>query len=121
MNHYLLAFFGSFLYNAVIFVVAKNNCDKAEPPVDFQYKKYAKMNWDNWGLTFCFAPVVVWFLPDFAKLANEYLLKTMGFQLPEDLYYLGAGPLTEVVMYFVLKYSGRKESFVPPVHVDPKP
>lgn len=118
MKPYLIALFGSLLYNFALFVAAKNNCDSTMPPTDFEYKKFAKMNWDNWLLATFTVPLVVWFLPDFAKLGNDWILKVAGIQLPEELYYLGAGPLSEVVIFVVLWIAQRKKTFIVPVHKD---
>ncbi len=109
---YLWAFFGSFLYNLAIFVVAKNNCDKAE--VDFPYRKYFKYNWDNWLLTIFVAVPLVWFMPDILKLINDKL----GYGVPESpVIYLASGPLSELLIFFILKWSPRgKSEIVPPIH-----
>lgn len=71
------------------------------------------MNWDNWLLTFLLAPVLVWYLPDIIALINTRLnaeLQTL------EVYYLGAGPLTEVVLFGMFKLAGWKETWVAPVH-----
>jgi len=110
---YLIAFFGSLLYNYILFVIAKGNCDKAG--VEMEYRKYCKMNWDNWGLTVLLVPVLVWYMPDIINLINDKLnadLKTYS------VYYLGAGPLTEVVLFGMYKLAGWKNSWVAPVHKD---
>ncbi len=116
MKSYLIAFFGSVLYNAALFVAAKNKCDGSEPPVEFEYRKYFKMNWDNWLFATLLVPVVVWYLPDFARIANEWMQKTAGFQLSNEVYYLGSGPLSELVIFAVLWIAQRKKSFIAPVH-----
>lgn len=108
---YGIALFGSLIYNVILFVIAKNKCDRDS--VDFLYGKYCKMNWDNWLLTFLLAPVLVWYLPDIIALINTRLnaeLQTL------EVYYLGAGPLTEVVLFGMFKLAGWKETWVAPVH-----
>lgn len=108
---YAIAFFGSLLYNYVLFVIAKNNCDKAE--TSFDYQKYFKMNWDNWGLTILVAPVLVLYLPDIVELLNQRL-NTQAKLL--DVYYLAAGPLSEVILFGMFKLIGWKQTWVAPVH-----
>jgi|SRR6478736_9818939 len=114
--NYLIALFGSFVWNYALFVVAKNNCDNASPPVDFEYKKYLKLNWDNWGLTLLLAFPVVWFLPEIASLANGQLSKFNVPVIPEKLFALSAGILSELLIFGLLKLAGLKQSIVPPVH-----
>lgn len=110
---YLFAFFGSFVYNFLLFSLAKNNCDNAG--TEFDYKKYLKMNWDNWALTALFAPVLVWFMPDIVALISEH----MSVALKQyDAFYLGAGPLTEVAIFGVSKLIGWKQTWVAPIHKD---
>ncbi len=117
MNNYLYAFYGSFLYNLALFVLAKNNCDKAEKP--FEFGKYFKFNWDNWGLTIAFAPLLVWKLDSVLGAVNFVLGKFTDIQLPpSDIYYFGAGPLTELVLLGLFKLAGWKESWIAPVHKD---
>lgn len=112
---YLIALFGSIIYNYMLFVIAKNNCDKI--PVDFEYKKYFKLNWDNWGLTFLLAPVLVWYLPDIILVLNSYVLNKFNIKLPVlSVMYLGAGIFTELVLYGMFKLMGWKESWIAPVH-----
>ncbi|HTJ53773.1 MAG TPA: hypothetical protein VL443_30165 [Cyclobacteriaceae bacterium] len=113
LSRYIWAFFGSFLYNFILFKIAKDNCDNANPPVDFEYKKYAKMNWDNWALTTFLAPVLVYFLPDIVGFINQKM--NLDLQI-YNIYYLGAGPLTEVVLFGVFKLLGWKKTWVAPVH-----
>lgn len=114
--NYLIALFGSFVWNYALFVVAKNNCDNATPPVDFEYKKYLKLNWDNWGLTFLLAPIVVWNLHDIALLANGQLAKWNVPNIPEKMFALCSGVLSELLIFGILKLAGLKKTIVPPVH-----
>lgn len=108
---YAIAFFGSFLYNFILFVISKGNSDKQD--LDFDYKKYLKINWDNWALTVFLAPVLVWYMPDIVDLLNS----KMSLELAEHkIFYLGAGPLTEVVLFGMFKLLGWKESFVTKAH-----
>lgn len=107
------AFFGSFLYNFILFVIAKDKCDASG--LDFPYKRYAKMNWDNWSLTTLFAPVLVNFLPDLVALANEKLNWDLKIY---TVYYLLSGPLTEYAIFWVFKILGLKKTWVAPVHLD---
>lgn len=112
MKHLILiAFFGSLLYNYTLFVIAKSNCDKGG--VDFEYKKYFKMNWDNWGLTIMLVPVLVWFLPDIIAVFNERFSVKLIFH---DVYYLSAGPLTELFLFGMFKLAGWKDTWIAPVH-----
>jgi hypothetical protein len=108
---YLITFFGSFLYNLGLFVAAKNLADKNN--VEFDYKKYSKNNWDNWVLTLAIAPVLVWYAPDIVGLLNDRLQTQMKFY---NVYYMGAGPLTEVVLFGLYKLAGWKETFLAPGH-----
>lgn len=107
------AFFGSFLYNYILFQIAKDKCDAIGS--EFPYKRYAKMNWDNWLLTTLFAPVLVYFLPDLIALANQKLNWDLKINA---VYYLLSGPLTEYVLFLVFKILGWKKTWVAPVHVD---
>lgn len=116
--NYLIALFGSFVWNYALFVVAKNNCDNVIPPVDFEYKKYFKLNWDNWGLTFLLAGPVVWFLPEIANLANDQLAKFNIPKIPERLFALSAGVLSELLIFGLLKIAGLKKTIVAPIHKD---
>lgn len=111
--NYLMALFGALLYNYAMFVMAKNDCDKVE--MDFPYSKYFKKNVDNWGLTVLVAPVLVWYLPDIISLLNErWSLGLVGYQI----YYLAAGPITEVLLILLMMLIGWKNSFVAKVHKD---
>lgn len=114
--NYLIAFFGSFVWNYALFVVSKSNCDNAIPVVDFEYKKYFKLNWDNWGLTFLLAPIVVFYLPEIASLANGQLAKIGVPNIPERLFALCSGVLSELLIFGILKIAGLKQSLVSPVH-----
>ena len=113
MIKYAIAFFGSIIYNYVLFVIAKNKCDQEEK--DFPYLKYFKMNWDNWGLTFMLAPVLVWYMPDSVGLINAHMATELG---EHEVFYLGAGPLTEVLLFGMFKLLGWKDTWVAPVHKD---
>jgi hypothetical protein len=110
---YLAAFFGSVLYNYLLFVIAKNNCDQTG--IEFEYKKYVKLNWDNWGLTLLLAPVLVWYMPDIVALINDKLSANLSVY---KIYYLGAGPFTEVVLFAMFKLIGWKTTWIAPVHKD---
>lgn len=108
---YGIALFGSLVYNYILFVIAKNKCDKEG--VDFLYAKYCKMNWDNWGLTILLAPVLVWYLPDIMSIINT----KMSLSLETfDIYYMGTGPFTEIVLFGMFKLIGWKDTWVAPVH-----
>lgn len=109
---YAKAFYGSFVYNLALFVIAKGNCDKAE--IDFPYRKYLKYNWDNWVLTVAVAIILVWNMPDILHLIND----KMGVQIPESsLLYLASGPATELLIFLLFKYVIKtKDSLVAPVH-----
>jgi hypothetical protein len=112
-NHmkFLIAFFGSLLYNFLLFTRAKDNCDKEDK--EFPYGKYCKMNWDNWVLATLFAPVLVWYLNDIVALINTWF----GWSLPVyEVYYLGAGVLVELALFGISKLLGWKETWVAPVH-----
>jgi len=109
--NYIIAFFGSVVYNFALFVIAKNLCDTAG--VDFEYKKYLKMNWDNWALTILIAPILVWYMPDIFTIVNSKFNLNMNVY---DLYYLGAGPLTEIVLFGMFKLMGWKKTWIAPVH-----
>lgn len=108
---YLVAFFGSFLYNLALYVAAKNIADKND--VDFDNRKYFKNNWDNWLLTIFIAPVLVWYAPDIVGLLNDRLQLNMKFY---QVYNMGAGPLTEVLLFGIYKLIGWKETFLAPGH-----
>lgn len=111
--NFLIAFFGSVVYNIILFVFAKDNCDKEGKP--FPYLVYARMNWDNWLLTFCVAPIVVWYLADILTLINHFF----GLSMPVlEVYYLGAGVLVEVMYFGLTKLAGWKKTWVAPVHKD---
>lgn len=114
--NYLIAFFGSVVYTFALFVKAKDNCEKNN--VVFDYVKYLKMNWDNWALTGLVAPILVWFMPELVKLVNEHFTLTLQ---ANPIYYLGAGPLTELLYFAIAKLIGWKESFIAPIHKDPAP
>lgn len=110
-NCYLVALYGSLFYNYILYVIAKGNCERIEK--DFEYGKYFKMNADNWGLTLLTAPILVNYLPDIVVLINEKL----NWQLTTyKIYYLGAGPLSEVLIWLTMKLIGWKNTFIAPVH-----
>lgn len=113
---YLIALFGSIIWNYALFSIAKNKCDAVE--MDFPYRKYLKFNWDNWLLTALCAPVLVWYLADIVSMLN-YLFThfNINVQLPMlEVYYLGAGVLSELILFGIFKLFGLKESLVAPVH-----
>ncbi|GHM98798.1 hypothetical protein WSM22_02880 [Cytophagales bacterium WSM2-2] len=116
--NYLIAFFGSFVWNYALFVIAKNKCDAALPPVDFEYKKYVKLNWDNWGMTFLLAPIIIWFLPEIAEYSNAQILKIGIPPIPQKLYAILSGVFSELLIFGILKLAGIKQSLVAPVHKD---
>lgn len=108
---YIIAFFGSLVYNVILFSRAKDNCDKEG--IEFPYKKYFKMNWDNWLVTALFAPILVWYLADIVGLVNHWF----NWSLPVlEVYYLGAGVLVELAMFGISKLLGWKDTWVAPVH-----
>lgn len=113
--NYLIAFFGSFIYNFALFVKAKDNCDKNDTP--FPYGKYFKMNWDNWAFTVLLAPVLVLYLPDIVAILNQRMDTQITLY---PVYNLGAGPLTEVVLFGIYKMLGWKDTWVAPVHKEQK-
>lgn len=114
--NYVIAFFGSILWNFALFSIAKNKCDKED--IEFPYMKYCKANWDNWTLTTLCAPIMVWYLVDIVALVN-YLLTNLNVQLPMlEIYYLGAGVVSELILFGIFKLLGLKESLVAPVHKD---
>jgi len=113
LKQFAIAFFGSLVDNYILFVIAKNNCDQAGK--EFEYVKYFKMNWDNWILTFLLAPVLVWYLPDIVALVNTHL----STELQEyKIFYLGAGPLTELVLFGIFRLMNWKKTWIAPIHKD---
>lgn len=114
--NYLIALFGVLAYNIVLWRIAKDKCDKLEK--DFPYKLYFKYNVDNWMTVFVFMFPVVWYVHDVAMILNKLLLDQTGFSLSEEVYYLSAGPLSELVVFGIMWAIGRKEAFIAPVHKD---
>lgn len=114
--NYIIAFFGSIIYNVVLFSIAKNKCDKED--IEFPYGKYLKQNWDNWAVTLLCAPILVWYLDDIVALINFLFTHfNINVQLPMlEVYYLGAGVLSELILFGIFKLLGLKESLVAPVH-----
>jgi hypothetical protein len=108
---FIIAFFGSFIYNFILFQKAKELCD--ENNTEFDYIKYCKLNWDNWLLTTLLAPVLVVYLNDIVALLNHKLSLDL---ITHEIYYLGAGPFTELVIFGVSKLLGWKKTWVTPVH-----
>lgn len=108
---YVRAFYGSIVYNFVLFVISKGKSDKIGKP--FDHKKYALENWDNWSLATLCAPILVWYLPDIIGLLNSKL----GWQLEVyAVYYLAAGPAAELLIYWTMKLVGLKDSLVTTAH-----
>ena len=110
-NCYLVALYGSLFYNYILYVIAKGNCERIDK--EFEYLKYIKMNLDNWGLTILTAPILVNYLPDIVSLLSSKLNWDLNTY---KVYYLGAGPLSEVIIWLTMKLIGWKNTFIAPVH-----
>lgn len=96
--HYLIALFGWFMYNFLMFNLDKDKDDAKGKA--FNYKKYAATHWDNWIFTFLLAPVLVYYMNDITELMGHWLDR----EVPHlDIYYLGCGVLTEIVYYAISK------------------
>jgi hypothetical protein len=109
---YLIALFGSLLYNVILFKIAKDKCDDAG--IELDYGKYFKMNWDNWLVTILAVPVLVFFMPDIVYLINKHLSSEIEGDL--QILYLGAGPLSEIMIFAVGKLLGWKKSIITQPH-----
>lgn len=90
--HYFIALAGWFIYNFLLFNLAKDKIDKKNKA--FPYHAYLIKNWDNWLLTLILAPVLVYYMQDIVNLIGHWF----SVKLPTyEIYYLGVGVLTELV------------------------
>jgi hypothetical protein len=116
--HLGVALFGSLLYNVGMWVLAKSKFDAQDK--DFDFKTYKKHNYDNWIFATLCGPVLVWYLPDVVHLANTYFLKKFfSVELPVlGVLYMGAGPLSEFILFAISYVAGRKSGILPSTKQD---
>lgn len=98
MNNYLIALFGWFIYNFLLFNLDKDGKD--DKGLHFNYNKYVSTHWDNWLFTLLLAPVLVYYMDDILTIIERYTDKKFDHL---DIYYLGCGVLTELVYYGLSK------------------
>lgn len=112
--HFLVAFFGSLLYNFGLFKIAKDKYDEGSDQ-PFPYKAYFLKNWDNWAFaSLCTVPLVL-YLTDIVAIINaQFNLQLQVY----EAYYLGAGPLSELISIGIFRLLGFKKSIVQHVNKD---
>lgn len=102
----LLALLGWIIWNFALFTIEKDKSDDAD--IAFDTKKYIRTHWDNWVLSAIMIPILIIIG---VKGIGLDALPIGDFEDLQwnDLYYLGAGAITEVVKHYTVviikKYS----------------
>lgn len=96
MHPGFLAFYGWLLYNLVLFNIHKDQKDKTGAKLGF--KKYLRINWDNWLLTLAFVLPTALFAPNITKFLANQFGQTVDFY---QWFYLGTGVLSEITIAFI--------------------
>lgn len=92
VSPFVAALFGWLAFNIILFRIEKDKADKLDEK--FSFTKYALKTWDNWLASLVCVPVIIYI---------GYNKLSIGMIDAEDvkwndLYYLGAGFLPELVI-----------------------
>lgn len=99
----LIALVGFLAWVIIVFRIDKDLVDDSEK--EFSFRDYAKKNYDNWLTSLIGVPVVLVGadLLDIVKVFHDTELTW------SNAFYLGAGVVTEVPMYFIKKWRKQKQ------------
>jgi hypothetical protein len=97
-HEYFMAFYGVFVYYAIIWSLAKNKAERAKQK--FNWKKWKTETKDNFIVTLLIVPLVIIFDDEIVMLYNNFMEKdiVMGKYI-----YIMAGPLTDFIFRGVQK------------------
>lgn len=103
----LITVVGWLAWNVIIFRIDKDQYDDRKEP--FPLKQYALQSWDNWLTSACMIPVLLFIGHKGLGIPGAFV----GFDVDNlewsDLYYLGAGFLTEAVIFAIKKWKAARK------------
>lgn len=102
----LIALLGWIGWNVIIFRIDKDKKD--DEGTTFPLKQYALQSYDNWLSSLVMVPILVYIGHKGLNLPGSLF----GFDKDiawSDLYYLGAGFFTEVIIWAIKKYQASRK------------
>lgn len=102
----LIAFVGWLGWNIIIFRIDKDQNDDQKIP--FPFKQYALQSYDNWLSSLVMIPVLLYIGDKGLNLPGSIFGFDHDLQW-QDLYYLGAGFFTEVIIWAIKKYKASRK------------
>lgn len=101
VNPFFAALFGWLAFNVILFRIEKDKSDDTE--INFSIKHYANKTWDNWLASLVCVPIVLYI--GYSKLS----IGMIDAENPQwnDLYYLGAGFLPELIIVLWKKWKAK--------------
>lgn len=102
----LIALVGWLGWNVMIFHIDKDQYD--DKGVDFPLKQYFLQSWDNWLASLVMVPALLYIGNKGLDLPGS----VFGFDKDiswSDLYYLGSGFFTELIIWAIKKYKASRK------------
>lgn len=103
----LITICGWFAWNAIIFRIDKDQYDEQDKP--FNLKQYALQSYDNWIASAGMIPVLLYLGYKGLGIPGALLAIDVDKLEWSDLYYLGAGFITEAIIFAVKKWKASRK------------
>lgn len=103
----LITLCGWIAWNAIIFRIDKDKYDDESKVMDL--RQYALQSWDNWLTSLCMVPILLYIGWKGLGIEGAFLSIDMEKLEWSDLYYLGSGFFTELVIFGIKKWKASKQ------------
>lgn len=90
-----ISFFSWFAYNVIMFRIKKDEFDDKD--LEFKLSSYVSHTWDNWLSSLVMVPILLWLGYRQLHIIDDPLTGIKNVKW-NDLYYLGSGFITELII-----------------------